>query len=410
MTTDDESETETETDTDTDTDTGIEPTDPEDLRPLSSIVSLSLDPATGAADIPSLVKDLVAQVDADTLPPDVEFPLAAETTDTVRAIAGLRVAIVASWFTPLTGNQSYAGPRFGANTDYIAYFGDGWTGAPQFSGSGNSGWLWANHEYISGDQPTDMSGPTGQFSLLNAMLHFFGLLADPEAQTYASEELEAIITAHKRQLGGSWFRVLHDTRTGEWLINEGAANRRYDATSSTLVKVTGLSLSEPAHDDQGNPLPAGVVPGIQGDCSGAQTPWGTIISAEENVQFYYGDVEPCWTSNQQLVVDSGCDPGADIMLATAPTDDGLFSVHPDPNHRHNADYYGFLVEIDVGQPADEYYGKTTPGVGHQKLGAIGRAHWENAAFAVGPDWQLIEGKPIVIYGATIVAAVASTSS
>ncbi|MFV8753867.1 PhoX family protein [Nannocystaceae bacterium ST9] len=392
---DDESE-DDESDS-TDTDTGIEPIDPSELRPLSAMVSFSLDPETGASDIPSLVKQLVEQVDAGTLPMDVEFPLAVDTTDSVRAIAGLRTSIVARWFEPLTLDESAAGPRYGANNDYIAYFGDGWTGAPQFSGSGTSGWLWANHEYISGDQPTAMSGPTGQFVLLGWFLHFFGMIPNPEAQTWTDDELAAVITAHKQQVGGSWFRVQQDPRTGEWAIDREADNHRYDATSATLVKVTGLPLSGPAHDDQGNQLPEGVVPGIMSDCSGAQTPWGTIITAEENVQSYYGDVEPCWSSQQQFLVDSGCDAGADIMLATAPTDDGLFSSHPDPNHHHDADSYGYLVEIDPGMPADEYYGKTNPGEGHQKLGAIGRAHWENTTFAVGPDWRLVAGQPIVMY-------------
>ncbi|MCA9698525.1 MAG: DUF839 domain-containing protein, partial [Myxococcales bacterium] len=385
------------TDTDT-TDTGdTGGIDPVDLRPLSSMVALSLDPETGATDIPTLVKELVAQVDAGALPDDVEFPLAADSTDTVRAIDGLRVSVVAKWFDPLTMDEAVDAPRYGANNDYISYFGDGWSGAPQYSGSGSSGWMWTNHEYISGDQPTASSGPTSQFTLLTTFLGYFGLVADPLAETWSDEELATVITNHKRHLGGSWFRVVQDQVTGAWSVDRSADNHRYDATSVTLVKVTGLALSGPAHDDQGLELPDGVVPGIMADCSGGTTPWGTIISAEENAQEYYGDVEACWTSQQQLVVGAGCDAGGDIELATAISDDGVFGAHPDANHHHAPDNYGFLVEIDPGKPASEYYGKNHPGDGHQKLGALGRARWENATFAVGPDWQLGDGRPIVIY-------------
>jgi hypothetical protein len=64
---------------------------------------------------------------------------------------------------------------------------------------------------------------------------------------------------------------------------------------------------------------------------------------------------------------------------------------------HARDLYGYLAEIDVGAAPDEYFGRTEPGVGHQKLGAMGRARWENAAIAVGGDWNLIAGQPITIY-------------
>ncbi|MGH7162898.1 MAG: PhoX family protein, partial [Planctomycetota bacterium] len=59
---------------------------------------------------------------------------------------------------------------------------------------------------------------------------------------------------------------------------------------------------------------------------------------------------------------------------------------------------GYLVEIEPGVAADEYYGRTTAGTGHRKIGAMGRARWENATFATGPDWKLVVGKPVVIYG------------
>jgi secreted PhoX family phosphatase len=68
--------------------------------------------------------------------------------------------------------------------------------------------------------------------------------------------------------------------------------------------------------------------------------------------------------------------------------------------RHTRDLYGFLVEIDPGAEASRPYtalAQGGDGTGHRKLGAVGRARWENATFVTGADWKLIPGKPIVMY-------------
>jgi secreted PhoX family phosphatase len=134
-----------------------------------------------------------------------------------------------------------------------------------------------------------------------------------------------------------------------------------------------------------------------GDCSGGQTPWGTIITAEENVQDYYGDLEETWDSDQAFVAESGFDPGALVSPDVSPSESSQFGSNPNPDASHNRDLYGYLTEIDVGQPSGEYDGKTAVGVGHKKLGYMGRARWENATFVVDQNWQLIDGQPVVLY-------------
>ncbi len=370
------------------------------------MVGLSLvdDLGTGAADIAELVKMLV-QKHAEGLPlPGLQFPLAAASTDSVRAIAGLRHAVVVRWLDPLTHDDGAAAPRFGANNDYIAYFGDGWNAAkgdaPQWHGSGSSAWFWVNHEYVSGDTPTGTTAPTSQHLTLAGFLRRLGVLTnDVSADVWDDAALTTYVAAHKQQIGGSWLHAVQDPASGEWAIDRGAPAVRYDASSATLTAITGLTFTAPDTDDMGAPLPAdNLAAGIMGDCSGGQTPWGTIISAEENVQDFYGDLEECW-SGQQFVAMAGCDPGAAIGLDNTPTDDGAFSIAPDAKSRHARDRYGYLVEIDPGQPPGEYYGKTSPGVGHQKLGSVGRGRWENATFVVDADWKLLPGQPIVLYSA-----------
>lgn len=374
--------------------------------PRSAVVGLGLvdDLGTGATDIPGLVKALVQKHVEDQPIVGVQFPLAPASTDSVRAIAGLRASVLVRWLDPLTYDDTAAAPRFGANNDYIAYFGDGWDDvagdAPQWHGSGSAAWFWVNHEYVSGDTPTATTAPTSQHTILAGFLRRLGVLGnDVASDVWDGASLDAYVREHRRQVGGSWLHAVQDPASGEWQLDRAAPATRYDATSATLTAITGLTFAGPDTDDMGAPLPGDqLAAGIMGDCSGAQTPWGTIISAEENVQDFYGDLEECW-SGQQFVLAAGCDPGGPIALDNTPTDDGAFSVGPDTRTRHARDRYGYLVEIDPGAAPDEYLDRTSPGVGHQKLGSVGRGHWENAAFVVDAGWRPLADQPLVIYAA-----------
>jgi secreted PhoX family phosphatase len=380
--------------------TGVDP-----LAPLSSMVAVTFqgDEGTGAVTIPGLIKARVEQVAMGTLPAGVQFPLAPAATDSVRAIAGLASNIVVKWLDPLTFGADDAAPRYGTNTDYIAFFGDGWDlvpGAPpQWNGSGSSGWVWVNHEYMSNLMPTSTTAPTGQHLTLAKHLAWRGILKnDVTSNVWADADIATYIHHYKQQLGGSWLHVVQDPATGAWEVNRGATSVRYDGTSATQARVTGHALLAPDTDDTGAPLPAGVASGIMGDCAGGQTPWGTIITAEENVQDYYGDLEACWTSEQKFVPGMGFDPGANITPITTPSPASDWGRNPDTKASHARDLYGYLVEIDPGVPAAEHEGKSAPGKGHKKLGAVGRARWENATFAVDASWKLLDNQPIVLYG------------
>ena len=113
--------------------------------------------AEGHDNISTYVKSLVeSYATSGQAPLDGGFPLANGLTDSVRTIRGISSNVVISWLDPLTLDTE--GPIFGANADYLAYFGDGWDNdwrgdvvgsAPQFNGSAYEGWVWINHEYIS---------------------------------------------------------------------------------------------------------------------------------------------------------------------------------------------------------------------------------------------------------------------
>ena len=225
---------------------------------------------------------------------------------------------------------------------------------PQFDGSGTSGWIWSNHEYLSNQAPTLTSAPTGQHLTLARFLRAAGTLAnDVESDLWAQRDVDTYIRQQKRQLGGSWLRVVQDAFTGAWHLDRGAPNRRYDATSATRLRVTGTTLSGLDHDDAGRPLPAGVVAGIMANCSGAVTPWGTVITAEENVHYYYyyGDPEAAFpSSNNRFATGAGFGPGADIDPVVSASTAADFGRISGPNGRHPRDAYGYLTGDRPGSP------------------------------------------------------------
>ncbi len=361
-------------------------------------------PRTHAANLADYVKERVEMFAAGALPAGEQFPLDAAATDTLRTLAGVRSDVVVTWLDPLTFSAAPDAPRFGANNDYTAFFGQGWSAAagnaPQWNGSGTAGWLWVNHEYVSGKSPTATSAPTGQHLTLARHLKKLGVLAnDVEASVWSQEDVDTYIRWEKREVGGSWLRAVQDPATGAWSVDRSAEAVRYDATSRTLSRIAGHALSSPGKDDTtGEPLHEGIVAGIMGDCAGGQTPWGTVITAEENVQDYYGDLEASWSSDQRFLAGRGFDPGAPVSPIFEASTSAEFGRISDPSGRQPRDHYGYLTEIDPGEPAGEYDGKTEAGAGHKKFGFMGRARWEAATFAVDGDWKLVPGQPIVIYG------------
>ncbi|MGF1468486.1 MAG: alkaline phosphatase PhoX [Sandaracinaceae bacterium] len=394
-------------------------------QPLSSMVALTLTDTAiaelreaGVANPTSVgeyVKLRARQFRDGTLPDGVQFPLENAFTDTMRTIQGVQSQVVISWLAPITDRpDDVIGPRWGANNDYLAYFGDGVdnspdNGGPQIEGSSTAGFIWSNFEYVSSASPffggpevgsapaRNTQGFTMALDMVNRGVFPTGFDVTDDA-AWDSDALNLFIEEWRRNIGGGWVRIVQDPNTRAWDVDQRADNIRYDSTSNTRLLVTGLDFGgRTFFAEDGTELPAGVVPGIQGDCSGGITPWGTIITAEENVQSYFGDLEEGYSSQFLDPMGTAFEPGGpvDFEFTADPSSD--FGRHSNPDFVTDRDAYGFLTEIDPGVAPDIAYDPAT-GDGHQKLGAVGRARWENTTFVVDDQFGLIDGQPIVLYG------------
>lgn len=142
------------------------------------------------------------------------------------------------------------GPRlpFGYNADFTAFFP---IDAPEGGRSSTDGLLWVNHEYVN---PFLMYGYRGE---------------TPKTPQQIATERMAV--------GGSVMRVQRG-RDGRWRYVPDRRNRRM--TGASPCRLTG-----PVAGSRGVGGAVEVV-GSVGNCSGGVTPWGTVLSCEENVDEY----------------------------------------------------------------------------------------------------------------------------
>lgn len=221
-------------------------------------------------------------------------PVEATTADTVTLPSGYRFQILAPY-----GEDIGGGLRVGFNHDYVGYFP---IDLLEGGNSSTDALLTINHEYV------------------NAL--FVGGNTRERTREQIDAEMQAVgvTVVRVRREGGRW-RVVPDPR-----------NRRIDAT-------TPIELTGPV---RGSAVVGGavMVRGSVGNCSGGQTPWGTLLTCEENVDGY----ARTWTG-----------VGYDAM------------------------HQGWVTEVDPFDP------RSIP----KKRTAMGRFRHENAAVRVAKDGRVV---------------------
>lgn len=200
--------------------------------------------------------------------------------------------------------------------------------------------LWVNHEYTSGSEM------------------FLGY----DANNPSADQVAIELAAH----GGSVVEIVHD-RHGRWIYEPASRfNRRI--TGETEIAITGPLSGHSLLKTSGDPT-GKKVRGMLNNCGGGFTPWGTVLSAEENFDQYF--------ANRAALAAK--DPAKAALYARLPAPAGAserkwerfhprFDLSLEPNEYAR---FGYVVEIDPYDPTSR----------PRKHTALGRIKHE-AAFTV----------------------------
>ncbi|MFZ5734137.1 MAG: PhoX family protein [Pseudomonadota bacterium] len=232
--------------------------------------------------------------------------------------------------------------QFGYNNDFLGYF-----PMPGAADPSAHGLLCVNHEYTN--EELMFPGVGRQDRKFDKMTKE---LADIEMAAHGGTVIEV------RKDGGRW-RVVGDSKYA----------RRIDAT--TPMEITGPAAGHPRMQTAADPAGRRVL-GMINNCAGGVTPWGTWLTCEENINFYFfgklADDNPEARNHKRYGV-----PGN--ILNWGQYDD-RFEVTKEPRE---ANRFGWVVEIDPFDPA------SIP----KKRTAIGRMKHEGAAGIINKDGRYV---------------------
>jgi secreted PhoX family phosphatase len=279
-------------------------------------------------------------------PPGMKFKaVAPNSEDAVVIPDGYKQGVVISWGDPIIDgapkfdvrNQTGAAQRgqFGFNNDFA--------GLLPIDGQPNRFLLVTNHEYV------------------DPLFMFPGYTEDAPTREQFDVEVAAIgmgVVEVERVRGGGLKPVV------------GRYNRRITAdTPITLVgPAAGTDFVKTSADPAGR-----TVAGTFANCSGGVTPWGTVLSGEENFQDYFGAAEG--TAKPDPVDAERFDRYGIPLEPSAllwETFDPRFDVAKNPNE---ANRFGYIVELNPWDP------NSTP----VKHSAMGRFRHEAANIYITGD-------------------------
>lgn len=162
--------------------------------------------------------------------------------DKLLLASGLDYQILIKW-----GDQINPTHKFGFNNDFLAFH-------PLAK---DRGILWVNHEYV---HPLFING---------------------ETRTKANVDKEML------EVGGSLLEIKFENANWQ-VVKNSSYNRRLDAT--TKIPFAWKDKIAGSHE----------AIGTMANCAGGKTPWGTILTCEENYDMFWGDktrdgkIEPSW--------------------------------------------------------------------------------------------------------------------
>jgi uncharacterized protein len=269
--------------------------------------------------------------EADTLPPsNVTFPRP-PLDNTLHLYPGHTAYPLAVWgdalkeglgaFDPRTLTPEEQQQRIGYNCDYLGFF-----PLPE----ANRALLTINHEFPS-------------------ILEMFPGLSDTQDITEQQTRTEMAA------LGVSVVEI--EFKDNKWrMVTDSSYNRRLDALTTRYI-TTGAASS------------IGEVTGMMANCAGGITPWGTLLTCEENFNLFFTHGASDNPKHRRYGLDDGKYPWWGKY-------DTRFDLKQQPN---TANHFGWVVEIDPYNP------QSTP----KKRTSLGRFKHETATLTVANTGQVV---------------------
>ncbi len=251
-------------------------------------------------------------------------------------------------FDPLKQTPAGQARQFGYNCDFIAVLPPFRPGTAQGQRDVDHALLWVNHEYT------------------NTNLMFPGLGTGPQARArVTAEQAKVELMAH----GGSVVEIRREA--GRWHhVKGGKLNRRI--TGDTPIRLSGPAAGHDRLKTSADPAGTRVL-GMLNNCAGGTTPWGTVLTCEENFNFLFGGA----------AADTGDQAAAYKrygILKEPPyawfRHVDRFNLDREPNEPNR---FGWVVEIDPYDPT------STP----VKRTALGRFKHEGCTHAVAKDGRVV---------------------
>ena len=298
--------------------------------------------------------------------PSIGIPLAEQTSvyrqftvqDELVLPPGYTYDVIAAW------GDRVGDSRFGYNNDYLAFVETG----------PDEGYLTVNFEYISTgtwvetyDQVIGTELPlTDVISALQTGLDMATLgPTDPLKKSITDVCKEALtdvgigVISIRRNAQGRWERT-HSNADRRISGISGLEDGRYLTATGPALSVFNKTSGQGYIDGLGDSII-----GTFSNCAGGTTPWGTVLSAEENFQSVV--IDPVYADGTAI------DPGYQPLSAR------LFGTGSALGYAGNK--YGWMVEVDPANP-DDY------GVKHTWLGRFRHE-------AVGI--RAVAGQPMAVY-------------
>lgn len=297
-------------------------------------------------------------------------PIALDTNDALLVANGYQARPFLRWgdalfadspaFDPQQQTAAAQERQFGYNADWIAFL-----PLPEGSDNSDHGLLVVNHEYTN----PELMFP-GYWTPNPALM----ATPDPESEVpeFVSNPTLDIVDVELAAHGLTVVEVQRDEQGGWQVITDSPYNRRITAT--TEMEVTGAAAGNALMQTSADP-DGRLVVGTLNNCAGGVTPWGTVVSGEENFQQYFANLgllaedNPAYASHARFDIPEGSSERRWEEFYER------FDVSNEPNEPFR---FGWGIEFDPYDPT------SAP----KKRTAMGRNKHEGHTSFIAPSGQV----------------------